>query len=357
MSDFPQKKSPAPQENPSAEKMAYQAQLLRNRLAKRLQHLKKWARRSDAGCYRLYDKDIPEIPLAIDVFHLQDENSLPTENENHQVTYLRIYLYQRPYQRDEGEEKCWLAAMSQAAAQVVGVDASRVVTRTRMRQRGTDQYEKQEAKDSITGIVQEQGHRFYVNLSNYLDTGLFMDHRPLRKQVESEAEGKSVLNLFCYTAAFSVYAAAGGATRVDSVDLSNTYLAWGERNFSLNGLGGRPGYRFIRRDVATFLKDAKDSWDLIVLDPPTFSNSKKTRDSLDINRDWPQLVRGCLEHLKPGGTLYFSTNSRQLKFDPELLAASNSAAGIEVKDITAATIPEDFRNQKIHRCWKITAGR
>lgn len=354
MSNFPKKNTSITQDTPFQEKVAYQAQLLHNRLAKRFQHLKKWARRSDIGCYRLYDKDIPEIPLAIDVFHLQNEDSLPTKNENQQDSYLRIYLYQRPYERDEGEEECWLAAMSQAAAQVVGVDASHVVTKTRMRQRGTDQYEKQETKDSITGIVREQGHRFFVNLSNYLDTGLFMDHRPLRKQVESEAAGKAVLNLFCYTAAFSVYAAAAGASRVDSVDLSNTYLAWGERNFALNGLGGRPEYRFIRNDVATFLKDTKDSWDLIVLDPPTFSNSKKTKDSLDINRDWHRLVNGCLDHLNPGGTLYFSTNSRQLKFDAELLATTKNDGEIVVEDITAATIPEDFRNQKIHRCWKIS---
>ena len=161
-----------------------------------------------------------------------------------------------------------------------------------------------------------------------------MDHRPLRKQVEAEAGGKALLNLFCYTASFSVYGAVGGASRVDSVDLSNTYLAWGERNFALNGLGGRPEYRFIRNDVATFLKD--------------------TKDSLDINRDWHKLVNGCLDHLNPGGTVYFSTNSRQLKFDAELLAASKNDGEIVVKDITAATIPEDFRNQKIHRCWKIS---
>lgn len=357
MSDSSQKKSPVPQEKSFAEKVEYQAQLLHNRLAKRFQHLKKWARRSDAGCYRLYDKDIPEIPLAIDVFHLMQERPVSAGRENQQDTYLRIYLYQRPYEREQAQEELWLQAMIRTAAQVLGIDDSRVVAKTRMRQRGTDQYERQETQDSITGIVQEQGHRFYVNLSNYLDTGLFMDHRPLRKQVELEARGKAVLNLFCYTASFSVYGAAGGASRVDSVDLSNTYLAWGERNFALNGLGGRPEYRFIRSDVATFLKDTKDSWDLIVLDPPTFSNSKKTRDSLDINRDWPKLVNGCLDHLNSGGTLYFSTNSRQLKFDSELLATSKKNTEIVVKDITATTIPEDFRNQKIHRCWKITVGR
>lgn len=336
----------------SPEKTEYQAQLLQNRLTKRFQHLKKWARRSDVGCYRLYDKDIPEIPLAIDIFFMQES---PSASEAE--AYLRVYLYQRPYEKAEEEETQWLEAMIQAAAQVVGVSQDKVVAKTRMRQRGSDQYEKQETQDSITGIVQEQGHKFFVNLSNYLDTGLFMDHRPLRKIVEQEAHGKAVLNLFCYTASFSVYAAAGGASRVDSVDLSNTYLAWGEKNFSLNGLTDTEKYRFTRSDVAQFLKESHDSWDIIVLDPPTFSNSKKTKDTLDINRDWPKLVNAALQHLNPGGTLYFSTNSRQLHFDEALLQPPtkvNDGAGLKVKDITAATIPEDFRNQKIHRCWKIS---
>ena len=336
----------------SPEKTEYQAQLLQNRLAKRFQHLKKWARRSDVGCYRLYDKDIPEIPLAIDIFFMQES---PSASEAE--AYLRVYLYQRPYEKAEEEETQWLEAMIQAAAQVVGVSQDKVVAKTRMRQRGSDQYEKQETQDSITGIVQEQGHKFFVNLSNYLDTGLFMDHRPLRKIVEQEAYGKAVLNLFCYTASFSVYAAAGGASRVDSVDLSNTYLAWGEKNFSLNGFSDPDKYHFTRNDVAQFLKESRDSWDIIVLDPPTFSNSKKTKDTLDINRDWPKLVNAALQHLNPGGTLYFSTNSRQLHFDEALLqppTKANDGVQLVVKDITAATIPEDFRNQKIHRCWKIS---
>ncbi len=352
--------SGTPSESDSTQdKTEYQARLLANRLAKRLQHLGKWARRSGIGCYRLYDRDIPEIPLAIDLFHLEepgegDAGQARADTEDGgQDTYLRLYLYQRPYEKAQDQEAAWLGAMARTAAQVAGIDASRVMAKTRMRQRGLEQYEREETRDTITGVVGEQGHKFLVNLSSYLDTGLFMDHRPLRRLVESQAGGKAVLNLFCYTASFSVYAAAGGARRVDSVDLSNTYLAWGKRNFSLNGLGGDE-YRFIRSDAATFLKDTKDSWDLIVLDPPTFSNSKKTKDALDINRDWPKLVNACLMHLNPGGILYFSTNSRQLKFIPDLLAPPRPAAAVRAQDITAATIPEDFRNQKIHRCWKIT---
>lgn len=349
-----------PDSSSPQDKTEYQAQLLKNRLAKRLQHLGKWARRSGIGCYRLYDRDIPEIPLAIDLFHLEepgegDAGQARTDTKDgDERTYLRLYLYQRPYEKEQDLEAAWLDAMARTAAQVVGIDASRVMAKTRMRQRGLEQYEREETRDTITGVVGEQGHKFLVNLSSYLDTGLFMDHRPLRKLVESQAGGKAVLNLFCYTASFSVYAAAGGARRVDSVDLSNTYLAWGKRNFFLNGLTDRERYRFIRSDVSEFLRETRDTWDLVVLDPPTFSNSKKTKDALDINRDWPKLVNACLMHLNPGGILYFSTNSRQLKFIPDLLAPPRPDAVVQTQDITAATIPEDFRNQKIHRCWKIT---
>lgn len=340
----------------SPEKTSYQAQLLKSRLAKRLRHLRKWARRNDVACYRLYDKDIPEIPLAIDIFTLDFEGPAATgDGSGEQQTYLRVYLYQRPYQRDEAEEEAWLAAMIEGACQVVGIHPDNAVAKTRMRQRGAAQYERQDARDAVTGIVREQGHRFFVNLSSYLDTGLFMDHRPLRKIVGSEARGKSVLNLFCYTATFSVYAAAGGAETVDSVDLSNTYLDWGRRNFALNGLDAPDRYRFIRRDVARFLTETREGWDMIVLDPPTFSNSKMTRDILDINRDWHKLVNACLRRLNPNGTLYFSINSRRLRFDEALLSPPDPRnCQLVAKDISAATIPEDFRNKKIHRCWRIT---
>ena len=207
--------------------------------------------------------------------------------------------------------------------------------------------------------------RFIVNLSDYLDTGLFFDHRPLRRIVQNECCGKHVLNLFCYTGAFSVYAAKGGAASVDSVDLSNTYLEWAKRNFLTNSInidetlstnGKKTSkYRFIQEDAVEFIKQASHAdiqkalrcrWDIIVLDPPTFSNSKRLKDIFDINRSWSALVDNALKALNSGGVLYFSTNSSKLKFDESLVSG-------KVTDITEKTIPEDFRNKRIHRCWKI----
>ena len=197
--------------------------------------------------------------------------------------------------------------------------------------------------------VVEQGNLFLVNLSNYLDTGLFFDHRPLRKVVQENAKDKSILNLFCYTASFSVYGAKGGAKKVTSVDLSNTYLTWAKKNFELNGLSStNEKYSFINGDVKLFLEKNKEKYDIIILDPPTFSNSKKTQNDLDINRDWPKFVELCLTSLNPDGILYFSTNSKKLRFDQNLLPQN-----VTVKDISEATIPEDFKNKKIHKCWEI----
>jgi 23S rRNA (cytosine1962-C5)-methyltransferase len=208
-----------------------------------------------------------------------------------------------------------------------------------------------------------------VNLSDYLDTGIFLDHRPARLMVRGESSSKRVLNLFCYTGAFSVHAAAGGAAIVTSVDLSKTYLAWAADNLNLNGFTASapgPGHervtdneRFpcVHADVKAFLVAARreeTTWDLIVCDPPTFSNSKRAADTLDINRDWAELCRNCLAVLAPGGSLYFSTNSRTLKFDPAMIGGAATRPETVIADLTAASIPEDFRNKKIHRLWKIT---
>lgn len=332
------------------EKNKYQAELLFNRLQKRYKHLKKWARRSNVHCYRIYDKDIPEIPLAIDLYQLVSADGKEDEN------YLRLYLYQRPYEKAEELEQAWLASMAQSAANALSINSSNVIIKTRKRQRGTAQYEKTKEAATIEGIVREQGLIFSVNLSDYLDTGLFFDHRPLRKLVQESCKDKSVLNLFCYTGAFSVYAASGGAISVDSVDLSNTYIDWAEKNMALNGFN-KGNYNYIRQDVAEFLATTKKRWDIIVLDPPTFSNSKNTKGTLDINRDWPKLVTQCLNLLNDGGVLYFSTNSRQLVWDIEKLPqVTKRNKIIQITDITMQTIPEDFRNKKIHRCWKLVVG-
>ena len=262
--------------------------------------------------------------------------------------------------------------MKLAASDILSIPLERVTTRMRKRQRGEQsQYERQsEASKRIA--VMEGGSRFIVDLSAYLDTGLFLDHRPARLMVRERASGKRVLNLFCYTGAFSVHAACAGATKVTSVDLSKTYLAWAQDNFRENGLlapytaqgaaqdaAQGAAYSFIHMDVRLFLANAikaNERWDLIILDPPTFSNSKRASEILDINRDWASLCRSALALLAPGGTLFFSTNSRSLVFDPSAIGGACARESTVIRDLTAESIPEDFRSQKIHRLWTITTA-
>lgn len=360
------------------DKTQYQAELLENRISKRYKHLRKWAKRTGVFCFRLYDRDIPEIPLAVDIYeeepdaskamgHDESAGGDSTATSNKGRMFARIALYERPYEKQEDEELAWLNAMKASVAKVLGIPEDAIITKVRRRQSGDSQYEKEDVK-TLAFITREQGLRFKVNLSDYIDTGLFFDHRPLRLTVQGEAAGKRVLNLYCYTGAFSVYAAAGEAAHIDSVDLSGKYLGWAEENMRLNGFSDKSKYRFIEGDVTTFLanvsgkiapaaenrdkhqngKHENAGYDIIILDPPTFSNSKKTDTMLDINRDWPSLIESCTSLLSENGVLYFSTNSRKLAFDEKKIPEDFSA-----KDITSSTIPEDFRNERIHRVWKI----
>ena len=325
-------------------KTQYQCELLKNRLVKRYKHLKKWAKRSNINCYRLYDKDIPEIPLAIDLY--ETETSMPGEIGNF---YVQVALYKRPYEKSEEEETLWLNAIKNQISSSLSVPLGNIIIKTRLQQKGENQYEKL-GNEKLEFIVKEHGLRFLVNLSDYIDTGLFFDHRPLRKKVQETCSKKSVLNLFCYTGAFSVYAASGKAKSVTSVDLSKKYLEWAKKNFKLNGYQDESKYQFVASDVKTFLLQDTNYYDIIVLDPPTFSNSKKTETTLDINRDWTELVDLCCKRLSENGILYFSTNSRKIHFEEEKLPL-----GFVSKDITDSTIPEDFRNMKIHQAWEIKA--
>ena len=367
---------------PHTDKLAYQTGLFANRLAKKYRTLRKWARKNRVSCYRLYDRDIPELPLAADVYEflpddiadkieaahfLREEDRRVSENdpavaqEIARRRYLHLFMYERPFQTDEAAEQAWLSAMVKAAAQVLFIEESHVIVKTRKRQKGESQYEKIQSERTLEGIVQECGQLFTVNLSDYLDTGLFFDHRPLRSLVRETASGKSVLNLFCYTGSFSVYAAEGNARRIESVDLSNTYLSWGRKNMAQNGFTDAKKYIFTKSDVSAFLQKkraeqptATNRYDIIILDPPTFSNSRSTVNTLDINRDWPRLVCDCLTLLTPGGTLYFSTNSKRLKFDASLIPEKNeNGATVTVTDMTAQSLPEDYKGTKNRRCWKI----
>ncbi|MBQ6781091.1 MAG: class I SAM-dependent methyltransferase [Treponema sp.] len=368
-------------------KITYQAQLFANRLAKKYRSLRKWARKNRVYCYRLYDRDIPEIPLAADMYEflpdgisdkmeasqfLREEEQRVSANdptvsaEISRRRYLHLFMYERPYETTEEDEKEWLNAMTHAAKEVLFIEESHIFVKTRRRQKGESQYEKIESGRTLEGIAAECGQLFKVNLSDYLDTGLFFDHRPLRSIVRETAAGKSVLNLFCYTGSFSVYAAEGKASHIESVDLSNTYLRWAEENMRLNGFSDAKKYVFTRSDVISFLQKKcaekpvsnpapVNRYDIIILDPPTFSNSKSTTTTLDINRDWPSLVSDCLTLLKPNGTLYFSTNSRRLRFDSLLIPEkTQSGANVTVMDITAQSLPEDYKGTKNRRCWKLT---
>lgn len=317
------------------EKEREQSLFFANRVVKRDRHLRKWARKTGTDCYRVYDRDIPEVPLSLDRYG----------------DAAVLYLYERPYDKPDDEEAAWLELMAGVAAASLNIARTSLIVKTRRRLGVEDQYERADADVKVARqrVVRENDLSFIVNIDDYIDTGLFMDHRPAREIISGMASAKRVLNLFCYTGSFSVYALAGGATHVVGVDLSNTYLAWAERNIELNDLG-LERYRGVRADVSAFLatEAARGArYDLIVLDPPTFSNSKKMDGFLDVARHWPELVRACLAVLDTGGTVLFSTNARSLKLDPALLPEAH------IVDISEKTIPEDFRGHP-HRTWLIS---
>jgi 23S rRNA (cytosine1962-C5)-methyltransferase len=311
--------------------LTQQAEMFLNRVAKNYRHLRKWARRAGIECFRIYDRDIPELPFALDVYGQR----------------AQLQEYSAPV-ADVRSQRDWRSAMHAAAAQALALPLREVVLKQRHGQRPEAQYRKlgPRGEDFIVG---EGGHRFIVNLTDYLDTGLFPDQRQTRALVQRQALSRNVLNLFCYTGSFSVYAAAGGAKTSTSVDLSNTYLDWARRNFELNGMdAGR--HRLVRADARAVVRDeaaAGQGYDLIVLDPPSFSNSKRMQGVLDVQRDHVRLIRECVELLAPAGELLFSTNLRSFRLDAAPLA------GLNVTEISAQTVPPDFRNRKIHKSWRI----
>jgi 23S rRNA (cytosine1962-C5)-methyltransferase len=299
-----------------------------NRLRKNQRHWSKWARRRGISCYRIYDRDIPEFPLAIDWY----------EGQVHAQVFAR--KGQEPL--TEAEE----LALGETICAVLQIPQQALAFKTRQRQRGLAQYEKT-GQQGHPLIVSEGGQRFEVDLHSYLDTGLFLDHRETREMIRKGAKGRRMLNLFAYTGSFSVFAAAGGALTTTSVDLSNTYQTWTRRNLSLNGFTSDE-HQLVRDDVFTYLERTvreRRVFGLIVLDPPSFSNSKKMQEILDVQRDHRRLIESCLQLLTPNGELYFSTNKRRFKIDPDL----TSLPGCE--EITQKTLPDDFKRHPAHRCW------
>ena len=303
-----------------------------NRLGKNAKHYLKWARRHNIEAWRLYDRDIPQFPFAIDVYGGQ----------------IHLQEYDTGWLMQPEEYETWLSEVLEAVAFITGFAPADIHLKRRERQKGTEQYEKT-GKAGADFIVHEHGRRFWVNLEKYLDTGLFLDHRNTRQRVGEMAAGKRFLNLFAYTGSFSVYAATGGAAASETVDLSNTYLDWARRNFELNGID-EARHQIVRADVFQYLQAAAQAgkpFDLIVMDPPSFSNSKKMLDILDIQRDHQKLIDGAMALLASDGLLFFSNNLRSFALDEAV------AQKYAVKEISKQSVPEDFRNKKIHQCWEI----
>lgn len=314
---------------PSVEDGEDKSSILKNRIRKNYKHIRKWAKRTETNCFRLYDRDIKEYPLAIDFYD------------------GRFCIHYFSSKRDcEDPSQELYDEVKETIRALFNVSNESIYWRTRKRREKTKQYEKMgESKDFFTVI--EYGAKFKVNLVDYLDTGLFLDHRETRQRVASIAKGKKVLNLFAYTCSFSIHAALAGAMLTKSVDMSNTYTAWGRDNFLLNGISLK-NHLIIREDCLKFLEKEKgDKYDIIVIDPPTLSRSKKMAGMFAIQVDYVFLISRALDLLTEQGVLFFSTNSRKFSFD--LAQFPNHV----IEEITHLTIPIDFHNQKIHRCWKI----
>lgn len=326
-----------------AKSLSNGAQMLVNRLQKNFKQLDKWARKNDINCYRLYDADMPEYAAAIDIYR-----GVPQDGRT-EKTYVHVQEYAAPKSVDEDRAAQRFKEIEVAVPYALEVPASQVSYKQRRRNKGSTQYEK--LSDRPTGdliTVIEGKSRLHINLWQYLDSGLFLDHRPVRNKIAEMAKDKRFLNLFCYTATASVRAAMAGAKFTVSVDMSNTYLNWARKNFALNGLSEAKN-RLEQADCLKWLEENTQQFDLILLDPPSFSNSKRMEDVLDIQVDHVDMIHHAMRALAEGGTLFFSNNLRSFKLDYDALT------DYTIKDITGATIDQDFqRNGKIHQCYMIT---
>jgi 23S rRNA (guanine2445-N2)-methyltransferase / 23S rRNA (guanine2069-N7)-methyltransferase len=318
------------------------AQMFANRLAKNLKKQQTWAERAGVSCYRLYDADMPEYAFAIDVYRTIEPDQ----------SWLYVQEYAAPAEIELDSVRKRRGEALSTLSDVTGVPEERVRVRTRRKTKRGEQYDKVQNQEEYH-VVLEDGLKFLVNFEDYLDTGLFLDHRTTRARLRAAAAGKRFLNLFAYTCTATVHAAAGGAVSTTSVDLSNTYLNWAQRNFELNGMSSRQ-HALVPADCRVWLHDrahGRERYDLIFVDPPTFSNSKRMEGVLDIERDHPELIDGCARVLAPGGLIVFSTNSQRFRLDESL------SSRYDIRDISAKTLPRDFeRNPRIHRCFEVRLG-
>ena len=301
---------------------------IQNRLEKNYKHRAKWAKREGFEAFRLYNKDIPEFPFIIDVY-----------KDN-------VIIYEKRDEEIDADKFDHFNFIISAVKNVLNIPEEKVIIKSRKRQVGDTQYTKLEEKNELI-VIKEYSAEFLVNLHDYLDTGLFLDHRPLRQMIAKSAAGKKVLNLFSYTGAISVAAAVGGASKVTSVDMSSTYQNWAKKNFEQNNIP-LANHNFIVDSALEYLEKASQRFDIIILDPPTFSNSKGMEEDFEVEKDQLFLVKHCLRLLDPNGVLYFSNNKRKFKIDPTILELAN------VQDLTMRTIPEDYKDTKVHMCFKIT---
>ena len=318
-------------------------EMLYNRLRKNLRHYGRWARRGGISCYRLYDGDLPEYALAADVYHGAE-------------TWVHAQGYDPPERVPPEAFRIRQQEALQALREVLDVPPGHVHYKLRRRQKGSSQYGKLEAKGEFREVA-EAGSSFWVNFTDYLDTGIYLDYRPVRARIREAACGRRFLNLFGYTGTATVCAAAGGAASSLTVDMSRTYLDWARRNLELNGLDLDSNQLehidcldWLYREGVRGRRGAR--FDLILLDPPTFSNSKRMNRTFDIQRDHPQLITDTVNRLDPGGMLIFSTNRRSFRMEWE------PPEGVEAKDITRSTIPMDFeRSRNVHHCWEVVKTR
>ncbi|POU02423.1 bifunctional 23S rRNA (guanine(2069)-N(7))-methyltransferase RlmK/23S rRNA (guanine(2445)-N(2))-methyltransferase RlmL [Escherichia sp. ESNIH1] len=306
-----------------------------NRLRKNVKKLEKWARQEGIECYRLYDADLPDYNVAVDRY----------------ADWVVVQEYAPPKTVDAQKARQRLLDVIAATITVLGIAPNKLVLKTRERQKGKNQYQKMNEKGEFME-VSEYNARLWVNLTDYLDTGLFLDHRIARRMLGQMSKGKDFLNLFSYTGSASVHAGLGGAASTTTVDMSRTYLEWAERNLRLNGLTGRQ-HRLMQADVMGWLRDTDEQFDLIFIDPPTFSNSKRMEEAFDVQRDHLSLMKDLKRMLRKGGTIMFSNNKRGFRMDHDGLAE----LGLKAQDITQKTQSQDFaRNRQIHNCWLITAA-